>query len=212
LALLFNPRAFFGFRPVSVREGTEWNGRARPYLIPSSAGTDYFIGDPVDLAGASNTTEITHIGGSFAPGALPTITLATLADGNYTIGPIVGFMPTTRDSTIYREASTNRVALVADDPDLIFQIRDDGATALGVASVSLNAIMQSGSGSTVTGLSGYVLDTNGTAPSADASNMLLIERVANIPNNDGTLASTVWEVFISMHRYARLNGILGVTP
>lgn len=207
-----NPTNVFGLIPVRRRDGTDWNGKTRPYLIPASAGTDYFIGDPVDLAGASNTSEISHIGGSFIPGALPTITLATLADGNYTIGPIVGFMPTSRDSTIYREASTDRIALVADDPDLIFHIRDDGATALGTAGVSLNAIMQSGSGSTVTGRSGYVLDTNGTAPSADASNMLLIERAANIHNNDATLVSTVWEVFISMHRYGRLNGLLGVTP
>jgi hypothetical protein len=206
-----NPTNVFGLRPVRRRDGTEWNGKARPYLIPSTAGTDYFIGDPVDLAGSTNSSEITHAGGSFIVGALPTITLATLADGNYTIGPIVGFMPVHRDSTIYREASTDRIALVADDPDLVFHIRDDGATALGITSVGLNAIMQSGSGSTVTGLSGYVLDSNGTAPSADASNMLLIERAANIDDNDATLASTVWEVVISMHRYARLNGLLGLS-
>lgn len=204
-----NTVAPFGLRPVRRRDGSEWTGKARPYLIPSTDNTDMFVGDPVDLAGDTNSTVVTVVGGEFVPGALPTVAAATLADGNYTIGPIVGFMPTTQASDIYGVASTTRVALVADDPDLIFEIQDDGATALGIASAGLNAIMQSGSGSTFTGKSAYVLDTNGTAPSADASNMLFIERVANRPNNDGTLASTIWEVTISMHRYARLNGILG---
>jgi hypothetical protein len=200
----------FGLRPVRRRDGSEWNGKVRPYLVPTGVATDVFVGDPVDLAGTSNATTITVIGGEFQPGTLPTVALATLADGNYTIGPIVGFMPTTRDSEIYGPSATNRVALVADDPNLIFEIQDDGAAVLGVAGVGLNAIMQTGSGSTATGKSGYVLDTNGTAPSADASNMLLIERAANRVGNDATLASTIWEVSISMHRLARLNGLLGV--
>lgn len=204
-----NPTGAFGLRPVRYRSGADWNGKARPYLIPSGVTGDVFIGDPVDLAGTANSSLITVIGGEFAVGSLPTVDLATLADGNYMIGVVVGFMPTSRDSAVYGVGATDRVALVADDPDIVFQIRDDGATALGIASVGLNAIMQSGSGSTTTGLSAYVLDTNGTAPSADASNMLLIERAANIANNDATLASTVWEVVISMHRFARLNGLLG---
>lgn len=206
-----NPTNAFGLKPVRRRDGSPWTGKATPYSIPSTDTNNYFIGDPVDLAGTAtgNAASVTIVGGEFAIGTLPEIAAATLADGNYTIGPIVGFMPTTEASTVYGAASTTRVALVADDPDLVFHIRDDGTTALGIAGVGLNAIMESGTGSTVTGLSGYVLDTNGTAPSADASNMLYIDRAANINNNDATLVRTVWEVFISMHRYARLNGILG---
>lgn len=206
-----NPTNAFGLKPVRRRDGSPWTGKATPYSIPSGDTNNYFIGDPVDLAGTAtaNAAAVTIIGGEFAVGTLPEIVAATLADGNYTIGPIVAFMPTTEASTVYGAASTTRVALVADDPDLIFQIRDDGASAIGIAGVGLNAIMESGTGSTNTNLSGYVLDTDGDAPAADASNMLYIDRAANIADNDATLVSTVWEVFISMHRYARLNGILG---
>ncbi len=200
-----------GLVPVRRRDGAAWNGKVRPYLAPTGVTDNLFVGDPVDIAGTTNSTVITVIGGEFQIGSLPTIALATLADGNYTIGPIIGFMPTTQASEIYGVGSTNRVCLVADDPNLIFEIQDDGAAALGITSVGLNAIMQSGTGSTTTGLSGYVLDTNGTSPSADASNMLLIERAVNRPENDATLASAIWEVSISMHRFARLNGLLGLS-
>jgi hypothetical protein len=204
-----NTAAPFGLRPVRYLNGSQWTGQARHYYIPSGDGTAYFIGDPVDIVGDSNDAEVNVIGGSFPQATLSEIGLATLADGNYCIGCIVGFAATNRDSPIYGAASTERVALVADDPNLIFEIQDDGATALTADSVGLNAIMQSGSGSTVTGLSGYVLDTNGTAPSADASNMLLIQGLSKRLGNS-LAVSAIWDVQISMHRFARLNGLLGI--
>lgn len=196
-----NSAAPFGLRPVRRLDGAAWTGQARHYVIPSDDTNNYFIGDPVDLTGNSNTTEITVIGGgTFAPGTLSEIALATLADTNQTIGPIVGFAPTSRDSAVYGPASTVRVALVADDPNLVFEIQDDGATALTADSVGLNAIMQSGTGSTITGRSGYVLDTNGDAPEANASNMLLILQLSKRMGNE-IAAFAIWDVILGVHRY-----------
>lgn len=195
-----NTNAPFGLRPVRRFDGSPWTGQARHYYIPSGDSNNYFIGDPVDIVGDSNDAEVVVVGGTFPPSTLSEIGLATLADGNKCIGAIVGFAPTNRDSPIYGAASTERVALVADDPDLIFEIQDDGATALTADSVGLNAIMQSGSGSTVTGRSAYVLDTNGTAPSADASNMLIIHALSKRQGNS-LAVNAVWEVLINMHRY-----------
>lgn len=207
-----NTNAPFGLRPVRYRNGNPWTGQARHYYIPSTDSTAYHIGDPVDIVGDSNDAEVACIGGTFPPSTLSEIGLATLADGNKCVGAIVGFAATNRDSPIYGAASTERVALVADDPDLVFEIQDDGTTALTADSVGLNAIMQSGTGSTVTGLSGYVLDTNSTAPAADASLMLLIHGLSKRLGNS-LAVNAVWEVQINMHRFRATgdgDGSLGI--
>lgn len=207
-----NTNAPFGLRPVRYRNGTPWTGQARHYIAPSGDSNAMYIGDPVDITGNSNSSEVTCLGGTFAAGTLSEVALATLSDGNYAVGVIVGVEAVSRESTTYREASTERVLLVADDPNLIFEVQDDGATALTADSVGLNAILQSGSGSTVSGLSGYVLDTNGDAPAADASNMLLILGLSKkMGNAIDTYA--VWDVMINMHRYGATgdgDGSLGV--
>lgn len=191
-----NTAAPFGLRPVRKLDGSAWTGQARHYYIPAGDSTSFFIGDPVDLTGNSNTSEIM----GFAPGTLSEIGAITAADTNQFVGAIVGFLPSNRDSNVYGAGSTDRIALVADDPNLVFEIQDDGASALTADSVGLNAIMQSGSGSTATGLSAYVLDTNGDAPEANASNMLLIIGLSKKMGNEiGVFA--VWDVIASVHRY-----------
>ena len=121
-------------------------------------------------------------------------------------GVIVAVHPVTADSLVYRAASTERIVYVCDDPDVVFQIQDDGTTPLTYDSVGLNAIMQTGSGSTVTGKSGYVIDTNTDPPDADASNMLFILNLSNIVGNE-IAAYAVWDVLINQHRYKPHNGL-----
>ena len=85
------------------------------------------------------------------------------------------------------------------DPDVIFQIRDDGEAALAASHVGLNAnLISTHSGSTTTGLSGFELDTNSDPPAADASNQLLILGLADVEDNSIGVHA-VWEVLIYMH-------------
>ena len=191
----------FGLRPVRHRNGHPWNGAVRPYYITATDGTALFIGDPVDIVGDSNDSEVTVIGGKFAPGSLSEVTRATAGDGNRITGVVTGIMPTTRDSTIYRAASTEAVLLVCDDPSVIFQIQDDAGAALSTDTVGLNANLTAGTGSTVTGLSAFELAAS--APGADASNQLFIDRLANLEEeNTASGGNAVWEVWINLHRFA----------
>ncbi len=90
--------------------------------------------------------------------------------------------------------------------DRIAYYRDDGTTALTYDSVGLNCIMQTGTGSTTTGKSAYVIDTNTDPPDADASNMLFILGLSNIVGNE-IGAYGVWDVLINQHRYRPNNGL-----
>ena len=189
-----------GLRPVRYRNGTPWNGKSRPYYVSTAGATGIFIGDPVDIAGDSNTAEITVIGGKFAPGSLSRVALATAGDTNAVSGVVTGIMPVSRDTPIYRPASTEVVVLVCDDPNVVFEIQDDASSALATTSVGLNANLVAGAGSTFTGISGWELNATGAA--ADASFQLLIERMANIEeDNVAADGNAKWEVTINLHRF-----------
>jgi hypothetical protein len=128
---------------------------------------------------------------------------------------IVGFTALPSDlNKNYNPASTERVAWVCDDPDIIFEIQADGAVA--AASMGLNAVfIYTHSGSTSTGLSGVELDTTSDVPAADASNQMIIIRAANREDNDTTITHAKVEVLLNNHteaqgRTANGDGSLGI--
>lgn len=203
-----NQDAPFGLRPVMHRSGAPYNGATNAYYIPASYGTALFIGDPVVKTGTANTAGVTLPGAGFADiGTLPEINKATAGDGNAITGVIVGFSPDPSglDRT-HNPASTERVAFVCDDPDVMFEIQPDGALA--ATQVGLNAVLiYTHSGSTTTGLSGAELDTSSDVPAADASNQLTIQRLVNRTDNEAG-ANVVALVKINNHTEA--HGAIGI--
>ena len=193
----------FGLRPIRHKSGAPYNGAARAYYMPSTYNTAAFIGDPVVKTGTSNTAMVkVPGGGQFGIGTLPEVNVDGGGDGSAITGVIVGFAPNPDNLTVkHGPASTERVVYVCDDPDVVFEIQADGAVP--AASMGLNAVLiATHSGSTATGLSGMELDTTSTAPSADASNPLLILRAVNREDNDTTLTHAKVEVRISLHTEA----------
>lgn len=194
-----NPNAPFGLRPVRHHSGVTWNGKATPYYVPASDSTALMIGDPVVHVGDSNDNEIN----GFPPGSLLEVTRATVGDtpgtGTFITGVVVGVLPVTDESPIYRAASTERILMVCDDPDVVFHIRDDGTGTPSADWAGLNAVLKAGTGSTVTGRSAFTMDGGGTdGPDADASNQLLILGLARLMDNEiGDYA--IWEVMINAH-------------
>lgn len=206
----------FGLKPVRHRNGAPYNGAASPYYIQSDYATALFIGDPVLKTGTANTAAVSAPGvGSFGIGTLPAINKATAGDAQRVTGVIVGFSALPADlNKNYNPASTARIAWVADDPDLVFEIQADGA--IPATSIGLNAVfIYTHSGNTTTGLSGVELDTTSTAPSADASNQMVILRAVNREDNDTTITHAKVLVALNNHTEAQSNvtngsGTLGV--
>ena len=195
-----------GLKPLRHKSGAPYNGAVTPYYIFSTYATALYVGDPVTRVATANTAAVKTNVGTFAVGTLPSIEKTAAGDSNTDAerqtGVIVGFSALPTDlSKQYNPASTERVALVCDDPDMVFEIQADGA--IPAASMGLNAIfIYTHSGSTATGRSGAELDTTGTAPAADASYQMRILRAVNREDNDTTLTHAKVEVVLNNHTEA----------
>lgn len=190
-----NANTPFGFRPVADLNGGVSTGGIRQFAVKSTDGTALYVGDAVVLAGTGST-----INGIVYPDVV------RAANTDVIQGVIVGFLAATRDSTVYRVASTERIALVATDPDGLYMIQEGGSgTALTVDDVGLNINYTVVAGSTVTGYSGTILDNATEA----TSNLLPLQLVgfANIPSNEiGYYAK--WVVRFNRAQFA--NQVAGV--
>ena len=191
-----------GLVPIRHKNGAPYNGAVNSYYIPASYGTALGIGDPVLITGTSNTSGIN----GYPAGALPEINKAAAAAGGYISGVIVGFDVNEDNlSQQYNPASTERVAFVCDDPDVVFRIQEDGdTTPLAVTSVGLNAdLIFTNSVDTATGISGVELDSTTAATTATLKMKIL--RMASMNNNEiGAYAE--WEVMINLHTQRNATG------
>jgi hypothetical protein len=151
-----NSNAPSGLTPVRYASGAPYNGASKRYFVPATDANDIFIGDPVIIAGSADTDGV------------PTATIATAAGGSRWTGVVVGFVPSSTIVTYgYRKASTADYILVADDPNLLFEIQEDAVGgALAAVDVGLNADLIAGSGSAYTHRSGWQLDTSTKATTA----------------------------------------------
>jgi hypothetical protein len=193
---LANTNAPFGMRPVRYLDGRPYNGAVEYYFATGATGV-IRPGDPVVEAGSANTSEVQ----GYAPGTLPTCTIALDGDNDTITGVCVGVLPVTRDSLIYRETSTDRIILVARGPDLVFEVQADaGGTAIAATDVGLHACLKVGTTSTLR--SDWTLDSS-DAPADDPSNQLKILGFGKGPKNE-IGAYAVLEVLINNHMLAQV--------
>lgn len=192
-----NADAAFGLKPVRYLSGAPYNGAANKYYIPST-DTDAaaYIGSVVKLTGGADADGI------------PVVT-SNVSTADAVVGVVVGVVPTTSSSTIYRENSTSRYVLVADDPNLVFEVQEDstGGALAATAAGGTCTLSSFTSGSTTTGLSATELDSSLLSETSDTNDDVRIIRLAQRPNNAvGTNA--VWEVRLNIHQY--VNAAVGV--
>lgn len=178
-----------GFNPVRYLSGAPYNGAANIYSTTTGDGTAIGIGDPVLDLGTSTTW----------PDGTITKDVKIAATTDVLTGFVVGVIPDTRDSLIYRAASTVRRLLVADDPNLIFEGQETtGGTPLTANDIGLNVSMAIGSPSTTTGKSGATIDNSTEA----TSNTLALKLFGFYPVVDNAVGDSCrWLVRINRHRY-----------
>jgi hypothetical protein len=179
----------FGFRPIMSKDGSGWNGKVTKYFIPSTLATDVFIGDAVVKTGTANTATI--LGNQ--PGVLPALKLAAATATTPITGIVVGFDSETDESKVYGAASTNRVALVVDDPRCVFEVQCSGD--FDAVDTGLNAQIVVAAGSTVTNQSAYeVLDTFAVTVTSQIKALRLADKEDNALGTNAIV-----EVIINNH-------------
>ena len=199
-----------GLIPYAYMSGQPYNGSANIYFVASGYATNLFIGDPIVTHSASNDAN-----------GIPAVQIGV--SGSPIIGCMVGIVDggalgaatiaVTRDLAIYRPASTAQYILVADDPNLLFMVQDDAssqATAPNLWS-GKNANLVTGTGSTITGFSGWQLQASSVA----TTNTLDLKIMRSLNQADNTISSVAnttmnakWLVRINNHQY--VNQIAGV--
>jgi hypothetical protein len=179
-----------------------YQGKVRQYSVPAGDANAIYIGDLVKLAGTAQ----------FINGATFT-DIAIAASGDVFVGVVVGFLADTRDSLLYRAASTQRIAIVCDDPNAIFEVQQgNSGTALTANDIGFNVNVTVTAGSTVTGRSASVLDntTEATTNTLDLKIIGMINRADMDPGTavgTGALAS---RFLVRINRHLYVNQIAGV--
>lgn len=189
----------FGAIPVRYLNGRAWSGEATWYYTPSTDAAAIYLYDLVNLTGDMDAT------GHYA------VADRTAATEALIVGSVVGFslqpgpaIYPTNPSIKYRPASTAMYILVADDPNLIFHMREDGVGAtIATTDSAAGCDIVATAGSTTTGVSGMVLDSS----EPNVSGQMRIWRRANILGNPAIGADDcVWEVTINEHVMRTVTG------
>jgi hypothetical protein len=191
-----NINAPSGLSPVCYLNGAQYNGAGRVYHIPSTDNNAYAVGDPVIPNGTGDAAGV--------PGAI----LATAGTTN-TVGGVVvscagasvygGSYGVPQESPVVIPASKTRAyyILVADDPNIIFEIQEVGTgTQLAATDISLNCSLVSGANNGF--VSGWMLD-NSTKASTAALQLRLLQLAVKPNNTFGAYAK--WWVLLNNHQF-----------
>lgn len=155
-----NANAPYGLKPVNEL-GAPWVGRTRLVYLPSSQGSNIFIGDPLVPLGTTDAFGVPAVGIASA-GATDRIVGAFLGLNN---GPAGSQVTLLQSSPIYFVGGAANYALITDDPSQCFSIQEDsvGGAIAATTGGYANGNLIAGSGSTATGLSGWMLDSSTVA-------------------------------------------------
>lgn len=193
-----------GFKPVKHLTGAPYNGQFNLYEIVAGDGTLTNIGDLVKADSGTATdvypTCVRHgtsgeVTSGLALGVVVGFVKSPVASGS---SSAVGSQPNL-DVPISRAASTKMYAMVADAPDLIFEVMDGATTPTTATKIGLNTGFMATAGSTTTGASGM---TTGTTDATTTNSLpLKIVGIVNSPDNESGAAYQRLLVMINQHYY-----------
>lgn len=127
-----------GFTPSRYLNGAAWNGATNTYFIPSTDGSMFSQGDPVKAAAGGDAFGVPAV--------------AKAAGTDPVRGVIVGILPVAPNEASLQatalDLTTQNIpavklkgyyVLVCDDPNVLFEVQDDGLAALTATACNKNA-------------------------------------------------------------------------
>lgn len=211
-----------GLTPVKYLNGADWDGKANLYFINNADTNAYYPGDLVSPAAGLDQwsglptchltvsgTDTIVAGVAIAFGASPSTTTSNRG------GPYID--PTNLTLTSVPATKTkNYFALVVDDPNVIFEIQETGAStttsnALTYTAATKNAYFVYGAPATGVAVSGTTLDNgnaSGHAPAATAAAPYFLRMMGLVQKIDPQLANynsfglyAKWLVKLNNHQF-----------
>lgn len=175
-----NSNVASGIRPVN-QFGTAWSGQGIMVAFPASQAGNIFLGDPVVALGGTDAFGVPLMGIATAGASNPIL-------GSFNgicNGPAGSGFTITRDLPVYRQASILNYGFLYADPNDLFVVQEDsvgGAIAASAAGFA-NGLLVAGAGSTVTGFSGWQLQSSSVSSSANTTYQVKLIGLARGPDN-----------------------------
>lgn len=188
-----------GLKPVSYLNGSPYNGQARLYYATATAD-GLFVGDPVKLSGTGDANGIPGV--VEATAAAPVLGVIV---GVVVAQPGVSLVGTNIDLTTRSiGASASGYVMVADDPNIVFEIQEALTTPFAVTDIGGNCDFVVLPGATA--YSDSATTTAVDAPTTTAALTLKILGLAQRPDNAvGQYAKIL--VKINNHQLANSVGV-----
>lgn len=189
-----------GLTPVKYLNGADWDGKGYVYSIPAASAQAFAIGDLVDLTGAADAVGVRNIALAVAAGPAVGVILAL---GLNRFGPFIN--PADLSVTVRPAAAQATIwyALVADDPNIIFEAQEDGVGGtIAAANGGKNVDFVYAAPAAGTRVSASMIDSSTVAVTAT----LPLKLMGLSPRYDeGQLmtygANAKWLCIINSHRY-----------
>lgn len=205
-----NTSKIVGFTPVKHVTGAPYNGQANIYAHEASDSAALFVGDPVKLSGSASAVGVPTVAKATQGAAVLGVVVGVI---NSKLDPVTGAITTgsiSLDTPQYVPASTAQLVLVADAPDLVYEVEavtgSNASYSYAAADTGLNADLSTVVGSTVTGNSAAALDMSTKATTATLQFKILGPVIR--PDNEPT--GTATKVLVKINN-ATLGGGTGAT-
>ena len=186
-----------GFVPSRYQNANPYTGAANLYCVPSSDVTQINVGDPVKTVAGGDANGIPYITKAAGTDSVRGVVVGVFPAG-YNNPSLVGV---NLDLTVQNVPATKTKAyyiMVADDPDILFEVMDDGLSALTNTSCNKNASFTVANPTSPGQNSASVLST-ASIGTVNTLNLKLIGLVQK-PNNTFGI-NALWLVKWNLHEF-----------
>jgi hypothetical protein len=165
----------FGFSAIGTTDGSDYHGKMRDAILDD--GANMFVGDMMILGGTA-----------LAADTLPRITpAASAAAGNTLLGALASIYPDFTDegslTRNYHLSGSDGVGKIVEGSEVVYACREDALVdPIDGTEIGGSVDLITGTGSTITGMSGMALDSDSAAlDKAQALNLLALnEQQGNV--------------------------------
>lgn len=203
-----------GFKPVKHFTGAPYNGQANVYEVAVGETIPIFVGDLVVRSTEASTSGLVTVKSLSAAATANDVTAGVVLGAvvgiiNSKLDPLDGKMSTgtiSIDTPQYAPAATKTLILVADSPDIVYEVQATGSYAL--ADIGLNADVGVLANTTALVTGNSPMYVNATAPTASATRPVHVVGYVKRPDNETPAAYN--KLLVQLTTSAQGNAIVGV--